>query len=61
MEVYTSTKSYTSHSQLSPEEEKAFNDQIPELLPTEIDGIEIFNAFGEYVPPISAHDNPGKE
>jgi hypothetical protein len=61
METYTSQKSYTSHPHLSQEEEKNINNQVCDPLPTEIDGVEIFNTHHEYIPVISANEYPRQE
>jgi hypothetical protein len=61
METYVCSKQYTSHKNLSAEEERAYNNQESELLPSEIDGVEIFNSSREFLPAISAYEHPGKE
>ncbi len=63
-EVYTATKAYTSHRNLSANElvgiDDANYDNIPNVLKTELGTIDISNQRDGFIPSLEAYENPGQ-
>lgn len=63
-EIYTATKAYTSHRNLSVAEferiDDANCDSMPNVLKTELGTIDISNQRDGFIPSLEAYENPGQ-